>query len=50
MLLDSLGEPGIQPNSTPAAAGLIQTMEGKRSSRLATISRGKDSTDGIASS
>lgn len=32
--------------STSPAAGLIQTMEGKRSSRIATMSRGKDSSDG----
>lgn len=34
------------PGVATAASGLIQTVEGKRSSRLATISRAKDSTDG----
>lgn len=31
--------------ASPATSGLIQTVEGKRSSRLATMTRSKDSTD-----
>jgi len=33
--------------ASPTASGLIQTVDGKRSSRLATITRCKDSTDGV---
>lgn len=40
-------EVGSERSSSPAATGLIQTVEGKRSSRLATISRVKESTDGM---
>ena len=45
---DSLCE-GNSRQASPAASGLVQTVEGKRSSRLATMTRGKDSTDGVHS-
>ena len=44
--IDTLPEPTSQQGNSPAA-GLIQTMEGKRSSRIATMTRSKDSPDGI---
>lgn len=43
--LDLLCETSSSLQASPAASGLIQTVEGKRSSRLATMIRGKDSTD-----
>ena len=46
-IVDVVHEQNVPSNSSPAATGLIQTVEGKRSSRIATMSRGKDSTDGI---
>ncbi len=44
---EPLSQQGSSPGVATAAAGLIQTVEGKRSSRLATMSRAKDSTDGV---
>lgn len=44
--LDSLCE-AISRQASPAASGLVQTVEGKRSSRLATMTRGKDATDSM---
>ena len=45
--VDLLCETSSSVQASPAASGLIQTVEGKRSSRLATMIRGKDSTDSM---